>query len=204
MKNWNKSDTNFIVKSITASVIALILWLSFDTYIINENYYDISLNEEGAKHKALNYIASRGWDITDYTYASSFYRGHEEYIIGNTAQNDKDIIKQIDKLAGHHRLRMRWFNPPNEHEIKIAYTKDGDLAYFEQILPDTLAGDSLSEDIAYNIAKMFMKNMIDSKWDDNDWDVKKIITDKKKNRLDYYFEWENNKHKLNETTIRMS
>ena len=67
MKNWNKSDTNFIVKSITASVIAIILWLSFDSYIVNENYYDISLNEEGAKHKALNYIASRGWDITDYT-----------------------------------------------------------------------------------------------------------------------------------------
>jgi len=204
MKKWNKYDTNFIVKSIAASILAIILWLSFDSYIINENYYDISLNEEGAKHRALNYIASRGWDITDYTYASSFYRGSEEYLIGNTANNDKDIIKQIDKLAGHHRWRMRWFNPPNEHEINIAYTKDGDLAYFERILPDTLAGDSLPEYIAYNIAKMFMKNMIDSKWDESDWDLKEKSHDKKKNRLDYYFEWENNKYKFDETTIRMS
>ena len=38
----------------------------------------------------------------------------------------------------------------------------------------------------------------------SDWDVKEISTDKKINRLDYYFEWENNKYKFDETTIRMS
>ena len=88
----NKSDTNFIVKSITASIIAILLWLYFDSYVINENYFNISLNEKEAKQKALNYIASRGWDITGYTYASRFERGTDEYSIGNTEKMIRKLL----------------------------------------------------------------------------------------------------------------
>ena len=72
---------------------------------------------------------------------------------------------------------MRWYNPPGEEEYKISYTKEGELTHFEHVLPDTLAGDSLPENIAINIAKMFLKDMTSSEWKDEDWEDYYYLTD---------------------------
>ena len=54
---------------------------------------------------------------------------------------------------------MRWFKELEMEEFYVSYTKDGQLTYFEHTVSDSLAGDSLSQDIAYDIAKIFLKNM---------------------------------------------
>ena len=158
MKKWNKSDTKFILKSLAISGVAILIWFLFVKYQINENYLTISLNEKEAKQKALQYFSSRAWDISGHTYSVA-YRGNVNqsgdgpYTTEIVANKDRDIIKNIDHLSGARRWVMRWYNPPNEEEFQIGYTKDGELTYFYHILPDTLAGDSLPQDIAINIAK---------------------------------------------------
>ena len=210
MIKWNKYDSRFIVKSILISGFALLIWSFFIQFQINENYLDFPINEKEAKQKALQYIGSRGWDVSGYTYASDYSHSswktswNHKYFSEIPAQKNKDEIDKIDKLGGNHRWNMRWFRPPETDEIEISYTKDGQLIFFNHIIPDTLAGDSLPQEIAYNVAKIFLKNMPFSDFVEKDW----IITDKthsnKPNRIDHYFKWENNKYNLDNSTIRIS
>ena len=183
MTKWDKYDTSFILKSLAISSIALLIWSYFYSSQINENYLNVKLNDKEAKQKALQYIGSRGWDISGYTFSCKYSKEwtgnwaywrnlNSNFTKENIAHKNKTLIKEIEQLAGDHRWNMRWYNPPNEEEIKISYTKDGDLTFFNHILPDTLSGDSLPEYIAYNIAKMFLKDMTGTKWQENDWDIK--------------------------------
>ena len=214
MKKWNKYDTRFILKSIAISGIAILIWSFFYSSQINENYLHVELNAKEAKQKALQYIDSRGWDISGYTYSCKYSQQYQfwaywmnwntNYTNENITDKNKDQIREINRLEGANRWNMRWFNPPNENEIYISYTKDGELTFFNHILPDTLAGDSLPEDIAFNVAKMFLKNMTGTKWKENDWDIKRKTTEQKPNRIDYYFQLENNKYNFEGATIRMS
>ena len=123
MKKWNKSDTQFILKSLAISGFAIFLWSLFYQYQINENYLNISLNEKEAKQKARQYFSSRGWDVSGYTY-SSVYIDISSQTDGNytteiLANRDKEVIKNINQLSGAHRWLMRWYNPPNEEEFQI-------------------------------------------------------------------------------------
>jgi len=208
MTKWNKSDATFILKSLAISGFALLVWSFFYPYQINENYLNISLNEKEAKQKARQYFSSRGWDVSSYTYSSVYIDISSEtdgnYTTEILANRDKEVIKNINQLSGAHRWLMRWYNPPNEEEFQIGYTKEGELTYFYHILPDTLAGDSLPQDIAINIAKMFLKDMTGSNWKEEDWDIKRTDAYQKPNRLDYYLQWENNKHNFDDSKIRMS
>ena len=210
MTKWNKKDTSFILKSLAISGLAILIWSFFYPYQINEDYLDVSLNEKEAKQKALHYISSRGWDISGHTYSCRYDQGigtrwlNGNYFKETIAQNDKEKIRQISRLIGDHRWNMRWYNPPEEEEIQISYTKDGELTFFFHILPDSLAGDSLPENIAFDIAKMFMKDMTGTKWQEEDWDLKNKEIAQKPNRLDYYFQWENNRYDFDGSTVRMS
>ena len=51
---------------------------------------------------------------------------------------------------------------------------------------------------------MFMKDMTGTKWQEEDWDLKSKVIAQKPNRLDYYFQWENNKYDFDGSTVRMS
>ena len=174
MKKWNKYDTSFILKSLAISVIAIVIWAYFYSGQINNNYLNISLNEEEAKQKAVQYLGSRGWDITGYKYSCKYTKGWKywfqdddlnlHYTKENLTEKDVDKIKNIDKLTGNYRWNMKWYNPPSSEEYHVSFTKDGDLAFFHHIIPDTLAGDSLPSEIAYEIAVMFLKNMTDINW----------------------------------------
>ena len=75
---WNKLDTNFLVYSAVISVIAIVIGLYFYPYQINEDYLHISLNEEAAKYKAEQYINSRGWDISGYTFSCKYSQNHND------------------------------------------------------------------------------------------------------------------------------
>ena len=166
MTKWNKSDTSFILKSLGLSGLAILIWSFFYPYQINEDYLDVSLNEKEAKQRALHYISSRGWDISGHTYSCRYDQSignswlNNNYFKETIAQNDKEKIHQIGSLVGDHRWNMRWYNPPEEEEIRISYTKDGELTFFFHILPDSLAGDSLPENIAFDIGR-FLEIEID-------------------------------------------
>jgi hypothetical protein len=64
MKKWTKYDTQFIIRSLAISAIAILIWSYFYSGQINKNYLNISLNEHEAKQKSVQYLGSRGWDIT--------------------------------------------------------------------------------------------------------------------------------------------
>ena len=213
---WNKHDSRFLTYSLAISVISVFICLYFYSFQINENYLHISLNAKEAKHKALQYIDSRGWDISGYKFGSKYSQSSDNekihwyvdwnnnYIKENITDKNKDQIMEIDRLTGANRWNMRWFNPPNTDEINISYTKDGELTYFNHTIPDTLAGDSLPENIAHDIAIMFLQDMTNIDWREDEWAVKEKEVIKQTNRLDYYFEWENKKYKFEESTVRMS
>ena len=74
---------------------------------------------------------------------------------------------------------------PNKDEISISYTKDGDLTYFAHLIPDSLAGDTLPEEIAYNIAKMFLKDMTSTNWQEDDWGLKNKEQKKQKHPIQF-------------------
>ena len=210
MKKWNKHDTKFILRSVAISSFAIFIWSLFYTYQINENYLNISLTHEEAKEEAIQYLKSRGWDISGYTYAINYTKeggswGHNtSYLFEVPANNDKEKIDEITKLAAYHRWNMRWFKPPQKEEFQVSYTKDGSLTYFEHFIAETLAGDSLPQDIAFNMAKMFLKNMPSSDFVEDDWIIKQKKIENKPNRVDHYFQWEHKKYKFENSTIRMS
>ena len=60
MNKWNKTDTLFVLKAFAGTALAVFIWSFFYQYQINENYLKVSLNEQEAKQKALQYIGSRG------------------------------------------------------------------------------------------------------------------------------------------------
>ena len=72
MKKWNKYDTQFILRSLGISSIAILIWVYFYSGQINKDYLDISLSEKEAKQKAQMYLSSRGWDISGYTFSSKY------------------------------------------------------------------------------------------------------------------------------------
>ena len=174
MKKLNQYNMRFLLKSVSIAGVAILIWTYFYSGQINKNYLNISLNEAEAKQKAMQYLGSRAWDITGYKYSSKYTKGwinwwiEEDYNINYTKENltDKDLdeINNINKMTGEKRWNMRWYNPPHRDEYRVSFTKDGDLAFFQHIMPDSLSGDSLPSDIAYNIAIMFLKNMTKIKW----------------------------------------
>ena len=93
------------------------------------------------------------------------------------AKKDKNEISKINRLSGAHRWDVRWFKELELEEFYVSYTKDGQLTYFEHMVSDSLAGDSLSQDIAYDIAKIFLKNMPSNEFPcisdyvENDWKI---------------------------------
>ena len=212
MNKWNKTDTLFVLKSLAAMALALFIWSFFHQYQINENYLKMSLNEQEAKQKALQYIGSRGWDVSGYTYASNYIQTANDwwqgwnmnYFVETLADKDKNEIDRINKLGGNHRWALRWFKPPEIDEISISFTKDGQLAFFNHIIPDTLAGDLLPQNIALDRVKSFLKTLPNSDYMEDDWKITKKTSDKKPNRIDHYFQWENKHHDFDGSTIRMS
>ena len=206
MKKWTKYDTQFIIRSLAISAIAILIWSYFYSGQINKNYLNISLNEHEAKQKSVQYLGSRGWDITGYKYSCKYTKGfhlsnwrkdddlNHHYTKENLTEKDVDKIKNIDKLTGNYRWNMKWYNPPSSEEYHVSFTKDGDLAFFHHIIPDTLAGDSLPSEIAYEIAVMFLKNMTDINWQEKDWKLQISRNDERENRMDHYFQWENKLH----------
>ena len=79
MKKWNKYDTQFILRALAISGIALMIWTFFYSAQINEDYLHISLSEKEAKQKAQQYFGSRGWDISGYTYSCRYNWGINKY-----------------------------------------------------------------------------------------------------------------------------
>ena len=200
MKKWNKYDTQFIIRSLAISAIAILIWSYFYSGQINKNYLNIPLNEQEAKQKAVQYLGSRGWDITGYKYSCKYSKGwvnwwvedeYKNYIKENLTDKNIDEIENIDKLTGENRWNMRWYNPPSSEEYQVSFTKNGDLTFFHHIIPDTLAGDSIPDDIAYNIAVTFLKNMTNINWQENDWTLQRSSHTKQENRMDHYFQLEN-------------
>ena len=126
MKKWNKYDTSFILKSLAISGIAILIWSFFYSSQINENYLHVELNDKEAKQKALQYIGSRGWDVSGYTYSCKYSQEHvgwaywenwnSNYTKENITDKNKDQIREINRLEGANRWNMRWFNPPNVGE----------------------------------------------------------------------------------------
>ena len=143
MKKWNKYDTQFILRSLGISSIAILIWVYFYSGQINKDYLDISLSEKEAKQKAQMYLSSRGWDISGYTFSCKYadvqtwdMNPNLNYIHENIVSNNNiGELNKISKLAGFQRWNMRWYNPPSSEEYKISYTKNGDLAYFNHIIP---------------------------------------------------------------------
>ena len=175
------------------------IWSYFYSGQINKNYLNIPINEQEAKQKSVQYLGSRGWDITGFKYSCKYTKTwkqwwqDENFYYNKETLTDKDVdeIKNIDKLTGNFRWNMRWYNPPSSKEYHVSFTKDGDLAFFHHIIPDTLAGDSLPSEIAYEIAVMFLKNMTNINWQEKDWQIQIQSNDQEENRLDHYFQWEN-------------
>ena len=163
MTKWNRSDLKFIMKSLVVSALAIFVWFLFHEYQINKNYLNIPLTEQEAKQKAERFMSSRGWDISNHKYVAQFSQGSDNWGINmnifaeKLAKRDKNEINNINRLSGAHRWEMRWFKELEKEEFYVSYTKDGQLTYFEHMVSDSLAGDSLSQDIAYDIAKIFLK-----------------------------------------------
>jgi len=206
----------FILKSLAISAFAIFVWSLFHKYQINENYFNISLTEQEAKQKAERFMASRGWNISNYKYASHFAQGSDDWGINmnlfaeKLTKRDKNEISKINRLSGAHRWDMRWFKELEIEEFYVSYTKDGQLTYFEHMVSDSLAGDSLSRDIAYDIAKVFLKNMPSNEFPcisdyvEDDWKIIEKKETKQPNRIDHYFKLEHAIYDFDETKIRMS
>ena len=120
MKKWNKHNTKFILRSVAISSFAIFIWSLFYTYQINENYLNISLTHEEAKEEAIQYLKSRGWDISGYTYAISHSKtsgdwGHNaSYWFEIAGNKDK---KKIDNLLNFAYNIIRAGN--NKHKNKM-------------------------------------------------------------------------------------
>ncbi len=216
MTKWNKNDIGFILKSLAVSALAIFVWSLFNEYQINENYYNIPLTEKEAKQKAERFMSSRGWDISNHKYASQFSQGSDNWGVNmnifaeKLAKKDKNEISKINRLSGAHRWEMHWFKELELEEFFVSYTKDGQLTYFEHIVSDSLAGDSLSQDIAYDIAKIFLKNMPSNEFPcisdyvEDDWKIIEKKETRQPNRIDHYFKLEHATYDFDETKIRMS
>ena len=206
----------FILKSLAVSALAIFVWSLFNEYQINENYYNIPLTEQEAKQKAERFMSSRGWDISNHKYASQFSQGSDDWGVNmnifaeKLAKKDKNEISKINRLSGAHRWDMRWFKELELEEFYVSYTKDGQLTYFEHMVSDSLAGDSLSQDIAYDIAKIFLKNMPSNEFPcisdyvEDDWKIIEKKETRQPNRIDHYFKLEHATYDFDETKIRMS
>ena len=207
-----ETDTKTFIQIFNANFI----WSFFYQYQINENYLKIFLTEQDAKEKAEKYMASRGWDISGYTYASQYAQSNGNWGINmnifseKLAKRNKNEIEKINRLSGAHRWEMRWFKELEMDEFHVSYTKDGQLTYFEHMVSDSLAGDSLSQDIAYDIAKIFIKNMPSNEFPcisdyvEDDWKIIEKKETRQPNRIDHYFKLEHATYDFDETKIRMS
>ena len=216
MTKWNKNDIKFILKSFSVSALAIIIWFLFHEYQLNKNYLNISLTEQEAKQKAERYMSSRGWDISNHKYVANFTQGSDQWGINmnlfaeKLAKRDKNEISKINQLSGAHRWNMRWFKELEKEEFHVSYTKDGQLTYFEHIVSDSLAGDSLSQDIAYDIEKIFLKNMPSNEFTcisdyvEDDWKIIEKKETRQPNRVDHYFKLEHATYDFDETKVRMS
>ena len=216
MTQGNKFEMKFILKSMAISAIALFVWSLFSQYQINENYLKIFLTEKEAQQKAEKFMASRGWDISNYKYVSHYKQSSSNWGINmnlfaeKLAKRDKNEISKINRLSGAHRWDMRWFKELELEEFHVSYTKDGQLTYFEHTVSDSLPGDSLSQDIAYDIAKIFLKNMPSkefpciSDYIEDDWKIIEKKETKQPNRIDHYFKLEHAIYDFDDTKIRMS
>ena len=100
MKKWNKYDTSFILKSLAISGIAILIWSFFYSSQINENYLHVELNAKEAKQKALQYIGSRGWDISGYTYSCKY---SQQYDWGYGSRWNRNYTNEniTDKITFH-------------------------------------------------------------------------------------------------------
>ena len=186
-EKFNPKDVKFIITCLLIGAASTFFALSYFRQAFPEASINLKFSKDDGRKQAEQFLANRGWDITDYIHASRFGYHWEEKTILERYFDAETAGRLYNDNAGYY-WEYRWFKPEQKEEFKIELRTTGEIHFFEHIIADSTHGDSLSQDAAYDKAHFYITGTLG--FDPIKWDLMEKIGTDRPNRYDHYFEWE--------------
>lgn len=186
-EKFNSKDIRFIISCLLIGAFSTFFALSYFRQAFPEASINLQISKEAGRKQAEQFVANRGWDISNHIHGSGFDYHNLEKTILERYFDAETAGRLYNKNVGYF-WQYRWFKPGQKEEYKVQIKTSGKLHKFEHIIPDSTHSDSLSRDVAYEKAQFYITGTLG--FDPGDWELMEETGTDRPNRHDYYFEWE--------------
>jgi len=202
------NDQKFVRKDWNLlAICGLLLLLS--VFYLGRNYrkafpaYDIKfdLTRSESRTEAEKFLSRQNIDLTGYRHA----------VVFDYDEMPKTFIeKEVGLEEGSHilneefpiwRWSNRWFQPLSREEFKVDLTTNGQITYYEHIIPEEAAAVHISILEARKICQDFLLTTM--QLNPHDWEFLEDKTDQKPNRIDYVFTYKKKGFEIFNATYRL-
>ncbi|SVA98071.1 uncharacterized protein METZ01_LOCUS150925, partial [marine metagenome] len=186
-EKFNQKDIKFIITCLLIGAASTFFALSYFRQAFPEASINLKISKEEGRKQAEQFLANRGWDISDHIHGSRFeYHYWDKTILER--HFDAETAGRIYNENSGYYWKYRWFIPGQKEEYKVELKTTGGLHRFEHVIADSTHGDSLSRDAAYAKAQFYITGTLG--FNPDEWELKNETGTDRPNRYDYNFEWE--------------
>ena len=208
IEKLSRKDIQFIIVCVLVGVFSFFFAKQYFREAFPEAAIELKLSKEEGREQAEQFLANRGWDISDHIHGSRFgYHWNEKTILER--HFDAETAGRLYNDNVGYYWQYRWFKPGKKEEFNVQLYTTGGMHMFNHVIPDSAYGDSLTRGQAFEKARFYITGTLGFERDE--WELMEEKETDRPNRYDYYFEWEekdfyekNNLEEETETSHRIS
>ncbi|MCS7026334.1 MAG: CPBP family intramembrane metalloprotease [Bryobacteraceae bacterium] len=160
---------------------------------------ELKLTRDQITERAARFVSERGIQIRGFRQFTTFEPDEEGrlYLERELGLGHANQLMQSEVPIW--KWRARWYKPPEKEEVLVYLKPDGKLAGFEHRIEETNPGPRLDKTSARLLAESFLKSQSNK--------PHRLVaeqTEKRPNRDDHVFTWEQEGFKAKQATIRRS
>lgn len=199
-QKFQKKEIITLLIWIVLGLIGLFFSLKYYDQTFPQAALDLKITKTEASKIAFEMLTSQKIDLTGYS--SSIYF--------STSKTDIIYLERTIGLEAANKLMKdkvsvwwwscRWFKPLQKEEFRVNISPSGKIVDYSHEMEEKAKGENLSKEAAQKIAEEFLKNNLPLPI--SKYELVQSSKNKRLNRTDHYFTWEEKDFKIGEATYR--
>jgi len=181
-----KNDFIFITITLVIFLLSIIFSIKYHHLAFPGQSISFELSRDDAIKQADSLLGENDIQRNNFEHtASTFTYPQDTKIFIEKELGIRKSHKFFTRSFNIWQWSVRFFNSLEKEEIYVNFATSNELRYFEHIIPEEMAINSISSEEAENLARNFIHNY--TKHDLDKWELKDKSTESKKSRVDYSF-----------------
>jgi hypothetical protein len=196
-EHFSRSDLRLTIAAVLVSAVCLVyIRLEYDKAFPQASI-KLVLSKTAITDLARKYLEQRGLKTAGFRELTIFDPDDDArlYLERELGLERANQLMQRDIAVW--RWRARWFHPPEQEEMAVWESPDGRLTGFSHVIPEAAAGSRLSHEEALKLAQDFVHRRSPAPMH-----IVEDRLERRPNRNDYLFTWEQDGFKAKDATYR--